>query len=104
VATEQLFLNDAYLRTFTATVTDVRDDGAVTLDRTAFYPTGGGQPHDTGTLNGLMVTMVKKEGADVWHTVDGGTLAVGDAVEGEIDWERRHALMRTHTARTCSAA
>ena len=47
--TELLYLRDAYLTTFTGTVTDVRD-GAVALDRTAFYPTGGGQPHDTGTL------------------------------------------------------
>ena len=52
-------------------VVDRRDD-AVALDRTAFYPTGGGQPHDTGTLGGLTVTDVRKEGDLVWHTVDGG--------------------------------
>jgi misacylated tRNA(Ala) deacylase len=94
--TELLYLRDAYLRAFTATVTEARER-AVALDRTAFYATGGGQPHDTGTLGGAAVTGVRKEGGLVWHEVD-GSLAVGDEVAGEIDWERRHALMRTHTA------
>ena len=61
MATELLYLRDAYLREFTATVTDV-DGQRVALDRTAFYPTGGGQPHDTGTLAGATVTDVRKEG------------------------------------------
>jgi misacylated tRNA(Ala) deacylase len=76
-------------------------DTAVALDRTAFYPTGGGQPHDTGLLARRPVLDVRKEGEVVWHTLDGteGDLpAVGDDVEGEVDWDRRHALMRTHTA------
>jgi misacylated tRNA(Ala) deacylase len=97
--TELLYLRDAYQRTFSAQVTDVRD-GAVALDRTAFYPTGGGQPHDTGTLGGRPVVDVRKEGDDVWHVLGDGAeaSAPGDEVEGEIDWQRRHALMRTHTA------
>jgi misacylated tRNA(Ala) deacylase len=96
--TDLLYLRDAYATRFTATVTDVRDD-AIALDATLFYPTGGGQPHDTGTLAGLPVVEVRKEGADVWHRVEGGPLpAVGAQVEGAIDWERRHRLMRTHTA------
>ena len=95
--TELLYLRDAYQRTFSATVVDRRDD-AVALDRTAFYPTGGGQPHDTGTLEGVAVTDVRKEGEVVWHVLGGPTPAVGASVEGEIDWDRRHALMRTHTA------
>jgi misacylated tRNA(Ala) deacylase len=97
--TELLYLRDAYQRTFSALVTDVRE-GAVALDRTAFYPTGGGQPHDTGTLAGRAVVDVRKDGDDVWHVLgDGATApAVGDEVDGEIDWDRRHALMRTHTA------
>ena len=97
--TELLYLRDAYLRTFSARVTGV-SDGAVALDRTAFYPTGGGQPHDTGTLGGRPVVDVRKEGDDVWHVLAEGAEppAPGDEVEGEIDWERRHALMRTHTA------
>jgi misacylated tRNA(Ala) deacylase len=95
--TEPLYLRDAYLVSFTGTVVGV-DDQAIALDRTAFYPTGGGQPHDTGTLEGLQVTDVRKAGGLVWHTVDGTPPAVGAAVAGEVDWERRHALMRTHTA------
>jgi misacylated tRNA(Ala) deacylase len=95
--TEPLYLRDAYLVSFTGTVVGV-DDQAIALDRTAFYPTGGGQPHDTGTLEGLQVTDVRKAGGLVWHTVDGTPPAVGTAVAGEVDWERRHALMRTHTA------
>ena len=98
-ATDLLFLRDAYLRTFDAVVVAVREeDGAVALDRTAFYATGGGQPHDTGSLSGRSVTSVKKAEQDVWHTVEGDPFTVGDAVSGEIDWERRHGLMRTHTA------
>jgi misacylated tRNA(Ala) deacylase len=97
VSTELLYQHDAYLRSFDAVVTAVEGD-RVALDRTAFYPTGGGQPHDTGVLGGLRVTSVRKEGDDVWHTVEGGAPEVGDKVEGEIDWDRRHALMRTHTA------
>ena len=73
-------------------------DNAVALDRTAFYATGGGQPHDTGVLGGLVVTDVRKEADHVWHTVEGGVPAVGTSVLGEIAWERRHQLMRTHTA------
>ena len=99
--TDLLYLRDAYLRTFEAAVTGVDVDARLlATDRTAFYPTGGGQPHDTGTLAGLLVMDVRKdaEGA-VWHQVDAGELPkVGDNVRGEIDWDRRHALMRTHTA------
>jgi misacylated tRNA(Ala) deacylase len=95
--TDLLYLRDAQLRSFEAVVTAV-DGDRVALDRTAFYPTGGGQPHDTGELAGLAVTDVRKEGDDAWHTIDGGTLSIGQAVHGELDWERRHALMRTHTA------
>jgi misacylated tRNA(Ala) deacylase len=101
MATELLYLRDASLRSFDAAVVAVDPEGRrLALDRTAFYPTGGGQPHDTGVLTGLPVTDVRKEGEHVWHTVGGeGDLpAVGDEVHGELDWERRHALMRTHTA------
>jgi misacylated tRNA(Ala) deacylase len=100
--TELLFLRDAYLRRFSATVTSVRP-GALTLDRTAFYPTGGGQPHDTGRLDDvpvLDVTHGRQPGEEhaVWHAVERDDVTVGQVVEGEIDWERRHELMRTHTA------
>jgi misacylated tRNA(Ala) deacylase len=95
--TELLFLTDAYRRTMDARVVDVRD-GEVALDQTVFYPTGGGQPHDMGRLGGLAVVGVRKEGDAVWHRIDGAPPEVGAQVHGEIDWSRRHALMRTHTA------
>ena len=100
--TELLYLRDAYLTSFSAKVVGVRDD-ALALDCTAFYPTGGGQANDTGVLAGRRVTDVRKDGGDVWHTVEGAAdgsplPALGDTVAGEIDWERRHQLMRTHTA------
>jgi misacylated tRNA(Ala) deacylase len=99
--TELLYLRDASLRSFSATVVDT-DDVGVALDRTAFYVTGGGQPHDTGTLRwdggeARVVDVRKRDGA-AWHTLEGGMPPAGAPVTGEIDWDRRHALMRTHTA------
>ncbi|MFP5317082.1 MAG: alanyl-tRNA editing protein [Acidimicrobiia bacterium] len=96
--TDLLYATDAYLRTFSGRVVDVRDGNQVALDRTAFYPTGGGQPYDTGTLGRARVTAVRKEGGVVWHTLEGPVPEVGAEVDGEVDWDRRHALMRTHTA------
>ncbi|MDQ2728991.1 MAG: alanyl-tRNA editing protein [Actinomycetota bacterium] len=96
--TELLYLRDAYVQAFSATVVAI-DGDRIALDRTAFYPTGGGQPHDTGTLGGLAVTEVAKGGATIWHRVAGEAVpAVGSRVDGQVDWARRHALMRTHTA------
>lgn len=99
--TELLFLDDAYLQSAEATVVDRRDD-AVVLDRTIFYYTSGGQPHDTGTLSSagtvIPVTSVRNEGGDVWHTVEGTPPAVGSTVTATLDFERRLSLMRTHTA------
>jgi hypothetical protein len=73
----------------------------VKLDQTLFYPTGG-QPHDTGTLAGCAVENVTKDGADAWHLLpvspDNAVPAVGDKFTGILDWDRRHKLMRTHTA------
>lgn len=96
-----MYLRDAYRRSVDAAVTGVDPDGRrIVLDRTIFYPTGGGQPHDTGTLADLPVEDVRKEGDLVWHTLggDGALPAVGDTVAAEVDWDRRHQLMRTHTA------
>ncbi|MCU1373594.1 MAG: Ser-tRNA(Ala) deacylase [Actinomycetia bacterium] len=99
MGTELLYLRDAELRTFDATVTAVdADTGAVVLDRTAFYVTGGGQPHDTGRLGDAAVVDVVKRDGEVWHVLDGPLPAIGTTVHGELDWDRRHALMRTHTA------
>ena len=99
MTTDLLFLRDAYQRTCDATVIEVRDN-AVVLDRTVFYYTGGGQPHDTGTINGQQVVDVRKDGGVVvHHLAEGATVpSVGAVVHCEIDWERRHKLMRTHTA------
>src|SRR5690606_2228621 len=107
LATHLLYYDDAYQREFSATVTAVDGrDGAtrVALDRTAFYPGGGGQPNDHGTptvnCERYAVTQVKKEGAQVWHTLDRAapSIQVGDSAAGAIDWARRYLLMRTHTA------
>jgi misacylated tRNA(Ala) deacylase len=101
VRTECLFLQDAYLAAVDAVVVDVRE-GAVALDRTVFYATGGGQPHDTGVLRWdvgeAMVVEVRKDGDLLWHRLDGVVPPVGTAVRGEVEWARRHELMRTHTA------
>jgi len=96
-ATELLYLRDAYAEQFDATVVAVEGD-RVALDETGFYVTGGGQPHDTGTLGQARVVEVAKDGAVAWHALEGPMPAVGDRLHGVIDWPRRHALMRTHTA------
>lgn len=100
--TELLYQTDAYLREFHARVTAV-EQGAVALDRTALYATGGGQPHDTGTLGDgarvWRVAEVRKQGDAVWHTLAGeGLPDIGAELRGSVDWERRYKLMRTHTA------
>jgi len=101
VPTDLLYLRDAELRDFDATVVASGDDGVV-LDRTAFYVTGGGQPHDTGVLRWeggeARVVDVRKVDGEVRHVLDGDVPAAGTNVHGEVDWDRRHALMRTHTA------
>ncbi len=99
--TELLYLRDAYLDVFEARV--VAEEGSrVMLDRTAFYATGGGQPHDTGWLSHAggraRVVDVRHDAGAVWHVLDGDVPGVGDTVGGTLDWDRRHALMRTHTA------
>jgi misacylated tRNA(Ala) deacylase len=103
--TELLFQTDSYLKEFGATVTAIADDGGIILDRTAFFPGGGGQPCDFGELAAggrqsirWRVTQVRKRGDDVLHYVEGEPPAVGTAVTGSLDWERRYQLMRTHTA------
>ncbi|MBI3761775.1 MAG: alanyl-tRNA editing protein [Chloroflexi bacterium] len=99
--TEALYHTDAYLKEFDAVVTAV-EGNAVALDRTAFYPGGGGQPNDVGTLTDgartWTVAKTRKAGADVRHEVEGDPPAVGTKVHGAIDWDRRYRLMRTHTA------
>ena len=112
--TKLLYQTDSYLKEFAATVIAVDAAGSrVALDRTAFYPGGGGQPGDLGVLEldvfqaaetpkvAVPVTSVKKDAsADglVWHTLDGVLPQEGATVTGVLDWERRYRLMRTHSA------
>lgn len=101
LVTELLYLRDAELRVFDAAVVDAGEAGVV-LDRTTFYVTGGGQPHDTGTLTwdggSARVVDVRKVDGEVMHVLEGDQPLVGATVTGEIDWDRRFSLMRTHTA------
>lgn len=98
--TEALYLEETDQRTFEAIVERVHDDRVV-LDRTCFYPTGGGQPHDTGTFTTgdetWKVEDVEKQDV-IYHTLDGDPPDPGVQVTGEIDWDRRYAHMRYHTA------
>jgi misacylated tRNA(Ala) deacylase len=101
---EELFRQDSYLREAEATVTAVEDKG-VRLDRTVFYPTGGGQPGDTGLLRwdggeARIVDALKAEGGDVLHVLapDAPRPAVGARVRVVLDWDRRYRHMRMHTA------
>jgi misacylated tRNA(Ala) deacylase len=89
------------VQNFTAVVVE-HVEGGVVLDRTAFYPGGGGQPNDVGTLSDgnqtWTVTKVKKVNGRPVHFIEGELPAVGTTVTGQLDWERRYRLMRTHTA------
>ena len=94
--TERLYYQDCYLREFRAQVVEIADDGRrVYLDRTAFYPTSGGQPFDTGKLGGARVIEVIDEEERVAHLVDAPILA--GEVAGEIDWARRFDHMQHHS-------
>ncbi len=103
---ENICYTDAYARETEATVVET-DAGAraILLDRTVFYPGGGGQPTDTGELIGdaggsWRVIGAKKRGDDIWHTIaeDEELPAVDTRVTARLDWDRRHQLMRTHSA------
>lgn len=99
--TELLYLTDSYRRDFDARILAVEDRNVI-LDRTAFYPRGGGQMADRGWLTAYgrryRVINVEKRGALVYHTIEGDLPPVGAPVHGEIDWEHRYRMMRTHTA------
>ena len=97
--TEKLYYDDSRLRSFTATIVarqEMERGPAVQLDRTAFYPTGGGQAHDTGTLNGIPVCDVwTDDDGEVWHLLE--RMPAGDEVEGKLDWAHRFDHMQQHT-------
>ena len=102
MSTERLYYNDSHLIEFEARVVDLTDRvsgwTAVVLDRTAFYPTGGGQPSDTGTLDGARVVECIDDGDNgVLHVVQGTAPARGATVRGRIDWSRRLDHMQQHT-------
>lgn len=97
--TEKLYYQDAYLTTFTARVVDCKKQNngwAVVLDRTCFYPEGGGQPGDRGTLNEVLVTDTHEKDGQVLHYTE-APMEIGQEVSGEIDWKRRFDLMQQHT-------
>jgi misacylated tRNA(Ala) deacylase len=106
--TEFLFRSDSYLRALDARVTEITPEGGIVLDRTIFYANSGGQPGDTGTLSApdgrlvAIATTIHPDGdkTRIIHVpAEGQSLpAVGDTVTAAIDWERRHKLMRMHTA------
>jgi misacylated tRNA(Ala) deacylase len=104
--TELLFLSDAYLREFEAAVVAVDlENRDLVLDRTAFFPSGGGQPNDTGRLvsssaEAEVVNVAKHKDGRVSHTLaDGSDLPqIGAQLHGEVDWKRRYLIMRLHTA------
>lgn len=100
--TEKLYWDNAYLKEFEAKVIKI-EGNAIYLDRTAFYPTSGGQPNDTGKIlaNGkeYRIIDVRKQSDEILHICETAPeIKVGDPINGLIDWERRYALMRLHTA------
>jgi len=100
--TDLLYQMDSYLKDFRGTVV-AAEGNKVALDRTAFYPGGGGQPCDLGVLvwddHRVRVVTVSKAGDLVWHTLEAPVVpSVGSVVQGILDWDRRYRLMRTHTA------
>jgi misacylated tRNA(Ala) deacylase len=108
VTTEELYLKDSYIKEFEAKVTKVNGNEVI-LDKTAFYPGGGGLENDVGKLiknNGetLNVKEVKRQGDEIAHIIEGGELKEGDNVKGVIDWDRRYKMMRLHTASHVMAA
>lgn len=103
--TELIYQKDSYIQEFPARVEKVDpENNAIILDRTAFYPGGGGQPADSGSIRFndvlLPVKRARKAGQDVLHIIDGefDPANIGQEVTGQVDWERRYQLMRTHTA------
>ena len=99
--TEILCYADSYLKEFDATVTDTTAKGVV-LDRTAFYPGGGGQPADSGLISAgddiYQVKKLSRSDGRLVHEIDGDLPTVGTQIHGVMDWQRRYQLMRTHTA------
>ncbi|MFW9938978.1 MAG: alanyl-tRNA editing protein AlaXM [Candidatus Thorarchaeota archaeon] len=100
--TEALYMDNSYLKTWDAKVVSIKDGKYIVLDKTAFYPKGGGQPWDEGYIikneEKYNVIYVGKFSGEISHEVDKPGLKVGDQVSCELDWDRRYTYMRYHTA------
>ena len=100
--TEQLYLEDSYLKECKSTVLKVEKNTHAILNRTIFYPKGGGQPEDTGKIlkdeETYNVLHVQKTSGEIWHEVDEEGLNAGDTIRCVLGWKRRYKLMRSHTA------
>ncbi|MFX1357238.1 MAG: alanyl-tRNA editing protein AlaXM [Promethearchaeota archaeon] len=100
--TEALYMDNSYLKTWDAKVVSIKDGKYIVLDKTAFYPKGGGQPWDEGYIikneEKYKVIYVGKFSGEISHEVDKPGLKVGDQVSCELDWDRRYTYMRYHTA------
>jgi Ser-tRNA(Ala) deacylase AlaX len=95
---EKIFWKDPYLTRISARLTSV-ENSTITVDRTIFYALSGGQDSDSGTIGGCRVLQARKEGLEIFYTVEGShAYNVGDEFSMEIDWERRYRLMRLHFA------
>ncbi len=95
--TELLYFEDCYMKEFEAKIVKVKNNRII-LDRTAFYPEGGGQPSDTGTISEERVKKVEKKGDTVLHILENGEFGIGETVQCVIDWDRRYSHMKYHTA------
>ncbi|MFX1524628.1 MAG: alanine--tRNA ligase-related protein [Promethearchaeota archaeon] len=97
-----LYMDDSYLKNWDAKVTNIKDGKFIILDKTAFYPKGGGQPWDEGFIiksnEQYKVVYVGKFSGEISHEVERSGLKVGDIVSCKLDWERRYTFMRYHTA------
>lgn len=101
--TKQLYQFDSYLKEFDADIIEIdAEKNAIVLDQTAFYPTGGGQPHDTGKIlldsHEWYIGNVRREDGKIWHYLEEEFTDRQTSIHGVINWERRYQLMRTHTA------
>lgn len=105
---QRLYLTDQYLKEIKASITRIdEDESAIALDQTIFYPGGGGQPVDQGTINGYKITGIIKQGDDILHKIDHdelGKLSSEKRVKLSLDWDFRSKVMRLHTGQHLLAA
>lgn len=97
MSSEKLYYNEVYSKEFDAEVID-SSGNEIVLNKTLFYPTGGGQIHDTGEINGIKVISVEERNGKIYHTLEKNDFKAGDEIHGKIDWDRRYKLMRLHSA------